>query len=325
MIFKEYWSIYPIKKEWEILINKNTDKIYQTYSFNALYYQYRITSLSNIRSHNTKCRFVVGYKDGEIKCIAPLAIDKSPQKTLRLLGHGTNAGYLDYIYQDPECAVELHNYIKNKYSDCTFDYIFVPEKSPLVQLMNVEDTFNNYAISLNCYEEYFNALSKSTRQNVRTAYNRINKDGFQYQLEIYNSYSELTEEKLNVLNKLYHKRKADWVDGEILSEKTQNKVLKRDVIYNGVRKLDNTIVALLKIDSKVAAFFIGFTYKNGICIPRLAIDIEFGRYSPGMILINEYLKKIRNSERYVFDLCRGDEKYKSSLGGEKSITYRLSH
>ena len=41
--------------------------------------------------------------------------------------------------------------------------------------------------------------------------------------------------------------------------------------------------------------------------------------------MNEYLKKIRNSERYVFDLCRGDEKYKSSLGGEKSITYRLSH
>ena len=45
---------------------------------------------------------------------------------------------------------------------------------------------------------------------------------------------------------------------------------------------------------------------------------------PGMILINEYLKSLPCNQEYIFDLCRGDEKYKSSLGGVKSMTYRLT-
>lgn len=324
MIFKEYRTIYPLKYIWKAITSTNSTAIYQSFEFNVLYYQYRVTSVSNIRKGNTACRFIVGYENGDPKCIAPLAIDKSPKKTIRLLGHGTNAGYLDYIYEDPKSVNKLHNYVVEKYSDFDIDFIFVSENSPLYGLLNVSDTFNNYAIHFNGYETYFNSLSKSTKQNIRTAYNRMKTDEKEYVLSIYTSYEQLGKMCLTEINQLYHKRKADWIDGQPIDKKTQNKVLRRDVIYQGVRKLDNPVIAVLRIDSVIAAFFIGFSYDNGVCIPRLAIDIEYGRYSPGVVLINEFLKTLPDNAPYIFDLCRGDEKYKSSLGGEKSLTYRLS-
>lgn len=324
MEFKEFSCIYSLKKIWKELVDESSKNIYQSYEFNVLYYKYRITSISNIKKRNTKCRFIVAYENGEAKCIAPLAIDNFPEKTIRLLGHGTNAGYLDYIYRDPNYVKILYNYIEKKYSGYRFDYIFVRENSPLSDIMKPCGIFNNYAIMFKEYETYFASLSKSTRQNIRTAYNRIKSDGMNFEFKVYNSFQTLGKEKLNLLNRIYHKRKADWNDGKIIDERTQRKFLKRDVIYVGLKKMTNPIVAILTIDSGVAAFFIGFSYDGGICIPRLAIDTDYGRYSPGMILINEYLKSLPCNQEYIFDLCRGDEKYKSSLGGVKSITYRLT-
>lgn len=325
MIFKEYKYLYQVKKFWNKLLNVESKNIYQQYEFNKLFYGYRKTSLSNIKRRNTKCTFIVGIENDEVLCIAPLTIDETPEKTVRLLGHGTNAGYLDYIYLEPNCVEALHNYVRKKYVGYKFDYIFVPEKSPLVKLMRVNDTFNNYAIYISKYEEYFNSLSKSTRQNIRTAYNRMKTDSQSFSLDVYDSYERIGREQLRNINELYHKRKADWNDGVVASEFSQNLFLKRDVVFKGVRLLKNPVVAVLSINNKIAAFFIGFSYPDGLCIPRLAIDTDYGRYSPGMILINEYLKKSSGltDTEFTFDLCRGDEKYKSSLGGEKSITYRL--
>ena len=323
MIFKEYSMIFPLKSIWKNLTKNNTVNIYQTYEFNELFFKYRITSLSNIRNRNTCCRFVVCFDEGEAKCIAPLAIDKKPERTIRLLGHGTNAGYLDYVYEDPKYARDVHSYIEDKYKDCSFDYIFVEGESPLVDMMDVTETFNNYAIRIRGYDNYFTSLSKNTRQNIRTAYNRMNTDGKEFEMLKFDSYKDLGDTYLEKINDLYHKRKADWLELDKINKKTKRKVLKRDVVYEGVRKLNNPIVAILKINSEIAAFFIGFSYEHGVCIPRLAINTDFGRYSPGMILINEYLKLIPTENEYVFDLCRGDEKYKSSLGGERTTTYRL--
>jgi len=323
MEIKEYSCIYPLKRIWKELTANDSVNIYQSYEFNVLYYHYRKSSLSNIRINNTKCKFIVAYENGKAKCIAPLILDQHPEKCIRLLGHGTNAGYLNYIYQESKYVKELHKYIEMKYKEYKFDYIFVKENSPLVDVLKSVDTFNNYAIQLEDYETYFGSLSKSTRQNIRTAYNRMKTDGMTYELEVFNSFQDLGEHKLKELNRLYHKRKADWNNGIAIDERTQKKFLKRDVIYMGVRKLDNPVVAMLLINSKIAAFFIGFSFENGVCIPRLAIDTNFGRYSPGMVLINEYLKILPYEYKYTFDLCRGDEKYKSFLGGKKSITCRL--
>lgn len=325
MEFKSFWSIYKVKKEWLQLIKKQSKDIYQTYDFNKLCYLYRITSISNIKKFNILCDFIVGYEDNKPVCIAPLVIDRKPTKCIRLLGHGTNAGYLDFIYKEAKYVPKMLEYINEKYKNYNIEFIFVKEESPLTKMLKSSESFNNYAIFIKDYETYFSSLSKSTRQNIRTAYNRLEKDGHKYKECIFNKDSKEIEKILGYCNEIYHKRKKDWVKTEIeYTPLVKRKVLKRDVINQSVRSLEEAIVVVLFIDEIPAGYFIGLKYENGIYIPRLAIDVKFARYSPGMILINEYLKKIKlNEKAYIFDLCRGEEKYKSFLKGEISITNRL--
>ena len=54
-------------------------------------------------------------------------------------------------------------------------------------------------------------------------------------------------------------------------------------------------------------------------IPILAMDKVYHFYSPGMLLVNETIKFFFNTRSfYCVDLCRGNEKYKTDMGG---VTY----
>lgn len=66
-----------------------------------------------------------------------------------------------------------------------------------------------------------------------------------------------------------------------------------------------------------------YKQNNGVVIPKLAIDTDFFRYSPGGVMIAEYIKQLSQNENkdYVFDLSRGAEQYKLSLGGELYYNY----
>lgn len=325
MKFKHYRWINSVKKHWNNIFDVGSEDIYQSYKFNELCFWYRITSLSNIKCKNIKCDFIVGFDNDLPVCIAPLVIDVIPKKCIRLLGHGTNAGYLDFIYKDPKYVEEMYHYICERYNSYEQEFIFVKESSPLFGFMSSYESFNNYEIHIDGYDEYFASLSKSTRQNIRTAYNRMNTDGISYELKVFEGNSSSINEVLFELNEIYHKRKADWIEeAPQFSERTKKIFFRRDVINQSARKDTNTMTVCLYLNSRPAAYFIGLTYKNGICIPRLAIDTEYGRYSPGVVLIIEYLKQIKIEMGYVFDLCRGDEKYKSSLKGEISVTHRLT-
>lgn len=324
MEFKHYKMISSVKKHWNNIFDVGSEDIYQSYKFNKLCFWYRVTSLSNIKRKNIMCDFVVGFDKNLPVCIAPLVIDVTPQKCIRLLGHGTNAGYLDFIYKDSKYVEEMYRYICKYYIAYEQEFIFVKESSPLYRLMVSSEIFNNYAIRIDTYDEYFASLSKSTRQNIRTAYNRMNTDEITYELKVFEGGTSSVKDVLVELNEIYHKRKADWIDDvPQFTERTKKIVLKRDVINQSARKDPRTKTVCLYLNNKPAAYFIGLTYNGGICIPRLAIDTEYGRYSPGVVLIVEYLKRQNIGTSYVFDLCRGDEKYKSSLRGEISVTHRL--
>lgn len=323
MRFCCYSNIFSVKHIWKELIPDGAEDVYQTYIFNKLCYIYRVTSISNIKRGNVKCKFVVGYDNNKPVCLAPLIVDKVPFPCIRLLGYGTNAGYLDYIYTKDSYAYELHKYCRNLFKEYQFEYTFVKETSPLCSMMNSVEKFNNYAVCLEEYEEYYKNLSRSTRQNIRTAYNRIHTDGGEFEFALFDKNYEKLEELLKDLNEIYQKRRLEWSPKDKPIPKRKKKIiLKRDIIFQGMRKMENALIAVLYINKKPAAFFMGFTFHNGVCIPRLAIDTEYSRYSPGMILINEFLKQV-SAKNFIFDLCRGDEGYKSKLRGKILVSYQL--
>lgn len=315
--FKVFRKIRQVKAEWCYLIPNKSSEFYQTYEFCEICYRYRKTSISNIRRRNIKCSFVVEYEDSKPVCIAPLAIDQSA-KEIQLLGHGTNAGYLNFIC-GPETRKEhvgdLLNYCRELFIGYAVHFLFVPQESYLGELLEIRKCIRNYAIRLSSYQEYLSTLSKSTRQNIRTAYNRLNKDGKKMEFIMYGKEDATLDRALAQANEIYQKRRGEWgVDGSASKIRTA-KILKRDVVYQTMRKSEAAVLAVLEIDGSMSGFFIGYQFLDKIYIPRLAIDSAFARYSPGILLILEYLKRTVPGHEFIFDLGRGDENYKIILGG----------
>ena len=326
--FRIYRRIRPLKRDWEQLIPEDARSIYQTYSFNEIVFRHYIRSGRNLVDRirfGSKPVYAVAYEDGKAVCIAPLYLINNPAKVIRILGYSTNAGYLDFIYRDRKYAAALVRELRKRYPEHDLEFTFIPADSPLCREGEAVKEYGNYAVRLPDYDAWWTDLSKSTKQNIRTAYNRLRTDGHTFRLALYDMNSPGLEEVIRSANDLYWRRRVDWTGNEKeYSKYNREKFPVKDVIYQSLRKKENTIMAVLKVDNRDAGFFVGLRYRHGICIPRLAIDMEFARYSPGIILINEYLKSLPEDEfPYTFDLCRGEEGYKTSLRGERTSTYKI--
>lgn len=85
----------------------------------------------------------------------------------------------------------------------------------------------------------------------------------------------------------------------------------------------SSFAAVLRIDGRVAAYMEGYVNaaRSALEVPRIAIDTEFARYSPGRLLVTETAGWLRACSRIrSIDLCRGDELYKLALGGTRYET-----
>lgn len=93
-----------------------------------------------------------------------------------------------------------------------------------------------------------------------------------------------------------------------------------------MRKNKGLFVALV-IDGESTAFMFGYININSHSyeVPRLAINDDYGFYSPGMVLISKAVEFFsNNSDIRKLDLCRGTEQYKLKMGGEIYHTYNYS-
>jgi hypothetical protein len=172
------------------------------------------------------------------------------------------------------------------------------------------------------YEVYFASLSKSVRQNIRTAYNRLKKNGLQFHLEIYGKSDspQIPWEILKQLYQLRHGFKKKYWKSKLYHWLNYGFGREKDMFdFEATRETDFTL-AVLKINEEIAAYFFGFQSQNTIEINRVVINDQFKFYSPGLVLFNEYIKtEIPHLE--CIDLTRGDEKYKFDLGGQENFIY----
>ena len=317
-------DIYEAKEYWLSFEMSTPERYYQSYEFNMKCYENRKTSISNIFRGNTACKFIVFFDGEECICIAPLIVDEHSNKAVRLLGHGTNAGVLDFIYRDSlddEEIKSILSIIASIFPGYTLDLIFVPEESKIFPFLEVIETFENYMVSGSDYQSWFAELSKKTRQNIRTAYNRMNSDGMTYSLEK-NMKPNIDGSLLQEIDSLYQKRRQAWgVHTSRLQRIMRLRSGKRDIVYRTIADSFSGVVYRLMINGRCAAFFAGYQFDSYIHVPRLAIDDTFGRYSPGMVLINECLRQFEGRP-FKFNLGRGSEGYKKNLNGRPSISVR---
>lgn len=121
-------------------------------------------------------------ESGKTVALIPLTVKG---KTAQLFGSPNGFNESGALFEDqgilPLCFKLLHE----RFS--TVELIKVDERSPLSELRQEEfASVSNVAIYFgDDYEVYFKSLSPSVRQNIRTSYNRIEKDGHTYELDVF--------------------------------------------------------------------------------------------------------------------------------------------
>ena len=169
------------------------------------------------------------------------------------------------------------------------------------------------------FNAYFKSLSSSVRQNIRTAYNRMAKDGHTFCLDVYRP--KINKLPTREVIDLYCKRHGDRYG--VHTSMLKKWFLKHQSFATKIYELaPGAITCLLRIDGKPAAFLSGLGNDKRLIVPRLSINNEFRRYSPGMVLIAEAIKYlIADTTIRVLDLSQGDEQYKYQLGAVTHYSY----
>lgn len=163
------------------------------------------------------------------------------------------------------------------------------------------------------HADYLASLSKNARQNLRTAYNRLGRDGHTCGLRMA---AHPNRRELGEVMRIYERRHAERYG---VSSGWLRSMYLRHINYS-TRSLTHCaegLTAMLMIDGRVAAFMAGYLRDGRYIVPRLSVSDDFLFYSPGILLIDQVAQWMIGRGHSVLDLAQGDEKYKYKMGAER--------
>lgn len=188
-IIMEKCTFKSVKKDWELMVKSNPNTHpFQYYDLSKIirdhYAFFSITALE------VPCCFKFSI-DGKVKLIAPLCrVYKGREKPYTTFGSSATIASQDFIYDKDISLEHLSLIIKMLISYCgkltIWNIMTTSKTNEALQLLGYTPIkqFQSVRIPiLNGYQYYFNSLSKNARQNVRTAYNRIAKDGLRIDIQ----------------------------------------------------------------------------------------------------------------------------------------------
>lgn len=316
-LVKHYWN--------KIIADNNEMTAYQTAEWNrhiAFCYNTNRYLLKNIKS-----KYYVLFKNGEAVIIAPLAIPKGNSEYISIKGQYSKAGALNLIYSSDAQKEDfdyLLNYVFETTSNDELGFYEIPSFTLFHKYLE-ERSDARYLFGETCvycrvpqsYDEYYNALSKSSRQTIRTAHNRIKTDNKNLTFNFYVNGENLPFKTAISVKDLLFKREEE-INGNSsipLSENDEiniHKVLDiaRDPIYRFSCHEKNSFCVTAFIDGTLAAAIVALNCNGRIIVPSFAHNSALDRYYPGVLLIDEVFKRICGQGYTSFDLSRGNEQYK---------------
>ena len=330
LTIKKFNKISEVKEVWEYLeyLNPNTMP-FQYYNYNKAIQK---TSIFYWIKEISFPRFFVIYKEGKPIVLFPLCKIfslKSRCSEYHLYGNRQN-GIFDLLYDPNISGVDfvetvklLKRYISNLYFVRVRESSIVYECFPSLDL-ECADSGVTIKLPFEGYDFYFSSLSKNVRQNIRTAYNRLNTDGCKFELKVIRG-QDVCKSLNKELLEVYLQRSQNRYNKKFnFTSKYQYRYIHHYSVT--LSCLDNSMYYILFINGTVAAFMGCFVNhaKSSLIVPRLAINDHFRRYSPGMLLLNESIKfSYYHTDIREIDLSRGVDKYKLNMGGCVYLNYNF--
>ena len=296
----------------------------------------------------TRDRMACVRENGMIRMIVPL---RRHGRTWRMLGDEPGCDVADALFQpglDPgKKAACVRFFLDRIPGKLALDRI--PDGSPFLEGIPRKRIVSDHTVTYvnipipHCWDEYLPSLSTNARQNVRKAYRRMEKDGVAYRLELYAPLCKpLPAVVWKQMMQTYCRRRIAKYRKGVFSDETKGGIVVQTLKYlhyitlkclwfrtkhdaRSLRKEPNALHFVLWDGNRMMAFMSGFLTadKTNYSVPRIAINEDYGFYSPGCILISETLRCLSSSQVRNLDLTRGDEPYKFKMGGTEYHTHDL--
>ncbi len=340
--FYDRYEFENLKEQWEQLEKGNEMTAFQAYSwYRSLNELYKTETRKN---HFRDWFYAVAYENNQPIMIAPLQYVKCGisykgaigiDRGIYFIGRQGYTDYCNFIYYEyrQEAVDAILQAVTERCHTNFFCLEFIVDRTSLA--MYLSDKYGDPYGKTSCaelmlpttFEEYKKSLSKSVRQNIRTAFNRQKRDGLDFTHElIYNPLDLKTREilmeirALRVKDKQANVKKNMTWKGKVVEfcNKAVKKVFSKPHLIMW-EELD-TWCFLVKDENEVAGFFWGIKdiTDTKYYVIYAGVDEKYEWYSPTLSHFYAYIESLYENEEkpiiQVFDFTRGGEKYKSDMG-----------
>jgi len=333
-----------LKTDWEHLQEGLEMTVYQTYDWNWLLYQeWKKSFLNKISS---EVNVYVVQDNSIVVAILPIIVQRYKTKTkwfgrdkgLYLLGHGSYSDYLNLVYCDISDMImdKIIEKICNDYPNLHLIISDVREDVFLcfyLKRKGIIPIKESVAVSVKMLEtvsQYDACISKNTRQNLRTASNRMRKENINYELSVLGEIHEtelLYELRRIHINRMKIKNMKDMdllhkISSYIRISTRIYKEINNNIIYSSMQMMSNSCLVIVKLNSKIIGYLYGLRDRKTIRIMQNCFIDEYKFYSPLFRGAYDFiLQCYENKEIEEVDFTRGNEDYKYKLAGTEIKLY----
>lgn len=345
-VIKKVEDFEEYKNSWEQIEHGKDMTVFQSFNWNKLLVeQWLSRSFNRLFSEI----YIICLKNGpKVRIIAPLIIQKKSigvkwlgrKKGIYFLGIESYSDYMNLIYDDDtkESEIEtLLNDILKTFSEFTLRLSCVRDETLLSNWCLSQGFSDKLYTSVfveipDNQEIYTKSLSKSTRQNLRTAINRITRDNLTYEMLVYDCVQD--EAFLNSLNQIHIDRvrnknrkkaagKLRYLSNFLRTRYQEFLDGKYNIIINSMSRLDNSVFVIVKLNDDIAGYLYGLRDGNTVRIMQNCYNEKYSFYSPLFRGAYDYILSVIAEDTDVksVDFTRGDEEYKYKLGGKEHVLH----
>lgn len=328
---KKHYFVPPSKSKWNNMV---TTSVYQT-----PFVQRKLAMSMPV--YCVIHRYIPIYyeiiENGETMMIVPLCKYVGENRFCNL-GNVNGFQLFDIVYRKgltEKRIDELLAHVLDALHLDSIEIVGLPENAQLYHSITRLAEMGELSVGISCsenvsisgamgYEHYYQSLSKNNRQNLRTAYNRMNRDCVRMQFEVITGRPVPRNAHKELMEVYYNRHTLRY--GVATSKIKRFYLLYFDFSTKCLQKHPQNFNAVLYLNGEIAAFMSGLKDgdRDSVIIPRLSINDKYYKYSPGVVLINETMKYIiEDMDINVLDLSKGAEQYKLSMGGTIYPTYSL--
>jgi hypothetical protein len=329
----EFKTPFEVKTDWISLYSSSKLSYCQSYYWHEEIFKFHRGKLL-LHKASLIYRYYEIFDNGVLVLITPIAI-KLNESVASIIGDSAPNDYYNFIAKDlslisyEKYLPALFSFLKEKHNIHSF---MIHDSNMLIKDIPGSTCVCSQAFSVqiktdwNTPEEWFQKLSKSARQNMRTSFNRAKSDGVillfeefhpviskSFTKQLYRFHEKRVSERYIkkrfgsvIISKIIHFLSVTFRPGHC-KDKMLTKVLQHSNI--------DYRLYVLSINGCISAYYLGFLSENKRTISffRVCIDEKFKRYSPGMMLFYDIVQK-SGHEFDVFDFTIGGENYKYVLG-----------